>query len=169
MNYAELILPEFDEEMANTRKILERIPEDKLDWKAHPKLNTIGWNANHLAEIPGWVEGTLQQNEWDIAPVGGEPYRSPQLTSKQEILDLFDSNVATARRALASVRDDAIGQSWSLLQAGQPILTMPRSAVIRSFVLNHLVHHRAHLCVYLRMNGIPLPGMYGPSGDEAMA
>lgn len=152
--------------MANTRKVLERVPEDKLDWKAHPKSNTIGWNANHLAEIPGWVEGTLTELSWDFAPIGGERYQSPNLKTRQEILELFDRNVASARKAIASVNEDELGKLWSLLEGGQPIVTMPRSAVIRSFILNHTIHHRAILCVYLRLNDIPVPGMYGPSGDE---
>src|SRR3954465_1137635 len=88
MNYAETILPEFDREVANTRKVLERVPEDKLDWQAHSKSRTIGWNANHLAEILGWVEGWLKTRSWDFAPIGGEPYQSPKLTSRQAILDL---------------------------------------------------------------------------------
>lgn len=166
MTYAEVFLPEFDQEMANTRKVLERVPEDKLDWKAHPKSNTIGWNANHLAEIPDWVEGTLSQPNWDIAPVGGRPYQSPKLTTVREILDLFDRNVAAGRKALQAATDEAMQQTWSLLKGGQPLFTMPRSVVIRDFVLNHAVHHRAILCVYLRLNDVPVPGMYGPSGDE---
>jgi uncharacterized damage-inducible protein DinB len=166
MSYAETILPEFEQEMANTRKVLERIPEDKLDWRAHPKSNTIGWNANHLAEIPGWVAGTLSQASWDIAPAGGEPYQSPKLKTCREILALFDRNVAEARQAIQAVKDEDVKKMWSLLQAGQPLFTMPRSVVIRSFVLSHTIHHRAHLCVYLRLNDIPIPSMYGPSGDE---
>ena len=166
MSYAETILPEFDREMANTRKVLERVPEDKLDWQAHPKSHTIGWNANHLAEIPGWVEGALTAPSWDIAPIGGELYQSPKLTSRQEILDLFDRNVAAARKAIAAVKDDQMTQPWSLLNAGTPLFTMPRATMMRKFVLNHLIHHRAILCVYLRLNNIPVPGMYDPSGDE---
>jgi len=166
MSYADSILPEFDQEMASTRKVLELLPEDKFQWQAHPKSNTIAWNANHLAEIPGWVAGTLSQPEWDIAPEGGERYQSPKLTTRQEILDLFDQNVVAARQALATVTDEAMGETWSLLEAGKPLFTMPRAAVIRSFVLNHAVHHRAILCVYLRLNDIQVPGMYGPSGDE---
>ena len=166
MPYAETILPEFEQEMANTRKVLERVPEDKLEWRAHPKSNTIGWNANHLVEIPGWVESTLTKTSCDIAPASGEHYQSPKLTSRREMLETFDRNVAAARKALAVVKDNEMGASWSLLQAGKPIFTMPRAAVIRSFVLNHLIHHRAHLCVYLRLNDIPVPGMYGPSGEE---
>jgi uncharacterized damage-inducible protein DinB len=166
MGFADSFLPEFDQEMANTRKVLERIPEDKLDWRAHPKSNTIGWNANHIAEIPGWVEGTLGQTAWDIDPVEGERYQSPKLTTRKEILELFDKNVGAARKAIAAVKDEELGQIWSLLQRGVPLITMPRGAVIRSFVMNHLIHHRACLCVYLRLNDIPVPGMYGPSGDE---
>jgi uncharacterized damage-inducible protein DinB len=166
MNYAETILPEFDREIASTRKVLERVPEDKLDWQAHPKSHTIGWNANHLAEIPGWVAGVLTAPAWDIAPIGGEPYQAPKLTSRQEILDLFDRNVAAARKAIAAVKDDQLPQPWSLLNAGTPFLTVPRATMMRSFVLNHLIHHRAILCVYLRLNNIPVPGMYDPSGDE---
>lgn len=166
MSFAATILPEFEQEMASTRKVLERIPDDQFDWKAHPKSNTIGWNACHLAEIPGWVEGTIHKTEWDLAPVGGEPYQTPKLTSKAEVLDLFDRNVASAKLALAAADDAAMSQDWSLLGGGQVYFTMPRSAVIRTFVINHLIHHRAILTVYLRLNDVPVPGMYGPSGDE---
>ena len=166
MSYGETILPEFNQEMASTRKVLERVPEDKLDWRPHPRSNTIGWNANHLAEIPGWVEGTLAQTSWDLAPPDGERYQSPTLATRREILELFDRNVATAKKALAAVKDEAMGEQWSLLEGGKPLITMPRASVIRSFVLNHAIHHRAILCVYLRLNDIPVPGMYGPSGDE---
>lgn len=167
MRYADSLLPEFDQEMASTRLVLERAPEDKLDWRAHSKSNTIGWNANHLAEIPGWVTGTIGETSWDISPPGGEAYKAPSLASKKAILEIFDKNVAEARAAIAGVKDDAeMAKPWSLLSGGQVIFTMPRAAVIRSFVINHLVHHRAILCVYLRLNGVAVPGMYGPSGDE---
>jgi uncharacterized damage-inducible protein DinB len=167
MTYPELILPEFDQEMANTRKVLERVPDEKLEWKAHPTLQSIGWNAAHLAEIPGWVEGTIAQTEWDIAPPEGEPYRSPQLGSRQEILALFDANVAAARAAIAKTNEAEIAKNWSLLSGGQVLMTVPRSVVIRTWVINHSIHHRAHLLVYLRLNDVPAPGMYGPSGGDA--
>ena len=160
------LLPEFDHEMAGTRKTLERVPEDKLEWKAHPKSNTIGWVASHLVEIPGWVEGTLAQDTWDINPVGGQPYRTAILTSRKQMLEAFDKNVADARRAISATSDDAFHKQWSLLSGGQAILTMPRLTVIRSFVLNHAIHHRAILTVYYRLNDIPVPALYGPSGDE---
>ncbi len=166
MSYAELILPDFEPEMANTRKVLERVPEDKLDWQPHPKSHTIGWNANHLAEMPGWAKATLAATSLDIAPLNGPRYVSPTLRQRQEILELFDRNVASAREALASAKEADFDIPWSLLKAGQPMFTMPRRAVLRSFVVNHIIHHRAVLCVYLRLNQLPVPGMYGPSGDE---
>jgi uncharacterized damage-inducible protein DinB len=166
MSYAETVLPEFDQEMANTRKVLERIPDDKLDWQPHPKSHTIGWNANHLANLPDWVVHTLAKPSLDIAPVGGEPYQMPKAATRAEIIEAFDRNVAAARKSLAAATDQEMVSPWSLLRAGQSILTMPRTAVVRSLVLNHIIHHRAILCVYLRLNDIPVPGMYGPSGDE---
>jgi uncharacterized damage-inducible protein DinB len=166
MSYAESILPEFDQEMASTRKVLERIPDDNLDWQPHTKSHTIGWNANHLANLPEWLVMTLTKPSLDIAPVGSEPYAFPKLTSRTEILDLFDRNVAAARKAITGAKDGDERQMWTLSQAGKEFFTMPRSAVVRTFVLNHIIHHRAILCVYLRLNNIPVPGMYGPSGDE---
>jgi uncharacterized damage-inducible protein DinB len=166
MTYAQSILPEFDHEMANTRKVLERIADDKLHWQAHKKSHTIGWNANHLADMVQWLELILTRRSLDINPIGGERYQVPALGSQREILDLFDRNVAAARSALAAATDQHVGEIWTLLSAGKPIFAMPRSAVIRSFVMNHIIHHRAIVCVYLRLNNIPVPGMYGPSGDE---
>ncbi len=167
MSIAKSMLPEFDQEMAGTRKTLERIPDDKLEWKAHPKSNTIGWVAAHLAEIPGWVQGILEQDAWDINPVGGEPYRTPQVASRQQVLEIFDRNVAAARKSLEGATDEALMKPWSLVSGGQALFTMPRIAVLRGFVFNHTIHHRAHLCVYLRLNDIPVPALYGPSGDES--
>jgi uncharacterized damage-inducible protein DinB len=165
MNAAQTLLAEFDQEMANTRKVLERIPDDRLDWQAHPKSRTIGWNANHVADLVNWLVVSLTKPSLDIAPVGGEPYSFPNLTSRQEVLELFDRNVAAARKAIAEAKDSDMSSMWTLSRGGQPFFTLPRSAVARG-ALNHLIHHRAHLCVYLRLNNIPVPGMYGPSGDE---
>ena len=166
MSYAETLLPEFDQEMANTRKVLERIPDDKLGWKPHPKSNTIGWNANHVADSPNWLVLALTRTSMDIAPPDGPRYQIPALTSRGEILDLFDRNVAAARKAIAAVNDDQMAQPWSLLKAGTTLFTTPRTTLMRTFVLNHLIHHRAILCVYLRLNNVPVPALYGPSGDE---
>jgi uncharacterized damage-inducible protein DinB len=166
MSLSELILPEFDHEMANTRKVLERIPEDKLDWKVHPRSNSIGWVSMHLAEIPHWVNETLNKDSVDVAPKDGKPYRTPVANSRQEILDRFDKNVSEARAIIAATSDEHFAKPWTLLAGGEAVFTMPRVAVLRSFVLNHNVHHRAHLCVYLRLHDIPVPALYGPSADD---
>jgi uncharacterized damage-inducible protein DinB len=166
VGYSDAILPEFDAEMASTRKVLERIPDDKFGWQPHPKSHTIGWNANHLADMPGWLPATLTTTAWDISPPGGEMYKSPSLTTTVEVLELFDRNVATARKLLEAATDEEVAKDWSLLKGGETVFTMPRSVMVRRFVLNHVIHHRAILCVYLRLNDIPVPGMYGPSGDE---
>ena len=166
MSIAESILPEFDQEMAGTRKVLERVPNDKLDWRAHPKSNTIGWVGSHLANIPLWTKFTIAQDSLDIAPKEGEPYRTPVMASHEAMVEEFDRNVAEARKAIEGASDAEFMQMWSLLSGGETILTMPKIAVIRSFVLNHSIHHRAYLCSYLRLNDIPVPGLYGPSGDE---
>ncbi|MHC5544185.1 DinB family protein [Singulisphaera rosea] len=165
MTHAEILLSDFDQEAANTRKVLERIPADKLEWKALPKSHTIGWNANHMADIPHWLVEILTKPSLDIAPVGGTPYASPVLTSPEEIVALFDRNIEDARKAIAGAKDEEMSDPWTLSHGGHPVFTHPRSSVARS-ILNHLMHHRAHLLVYLRMNDVPVPGMYGPSGDE---
>jgi uncharacterized damage-inducible protein DinB len=166
MTYADRSLPEFDDEMAKTRLVLERVPADQFEWRLHPKSNTIGWLANHLAELPGWAQVTFEATEWDFAPIGGKRYESPKLTIIAEILALFDANVAGARRMMVSATEEQMNQTWTLLAGGNVIFTLPRSAVIRSFVMNHMIHHRAILCVNLRLKNIPVPGMYGPSGDD---
>jgi uncharacterized damage-inducible protein DinB len=164
MTYAELILPEFDHETASTRTVLACVPDGKHAWRAHPKMNTIGWAANHLVEIVGWTEGTLTMPSWDVSPPGGEPYKSPTIATQTELLATFDQNVAASRRAIQTVSEATLGDPWSLLAGGQPIFTMPRAAVVRTFILNHLIHHRAFLVAYLKMNDIEVPGMYGPGG-----
>jgi uncharacterized damage-inducible protein DinB len=166
MSYAATLLPEIDQEMANTRKVLERIPEDKLDWRPHPKSNTIGWNANHIADLPHWAISIVTQPSFDFAPADGKRYETPKLRTRREIVELFDKNVAAIREAIGKVKDEDMGKMWSLLRSGTPLFTLPRAAVLRGFVLNHIIHHRAILCVYLRLNDLPVPGMYGPSGDE---
>jgi uncharacterized damage-inducible protein DinB len=166
MSIAQSLLPEFDHEMAGTRKTIERIPDDKLDWKAHPKSNTIGWVAAHLANIVKWTDYTLTSDSLDIAPPGKEPMRTPVPSSIAEILETFDKNLAISRAKLVEASDEELMKPWSLLSGGQTVLTMPKIGVLRTFVLNHSIHHRGHLCVYLRLNDIPVPALYGPSADE---
>ena len=161
------ILPEFDNEMATTRRTLERVPEGNPDWKPHEKSMTMGRLADHLAELPGFITMALQQDSFNVRPAEGAPPRQPTvMTSRKQLLEDFDKNVATFRSTLASASDETLLKSWSLLAGDKTIFTGPRVAVIRSFCLNHVIHHRAQLGVYLRLNNVPVPSVYGPSADE---
>jgi uncharacterized damage-inducible protein DinB len=166
MAISESILPEFDQEMANTRKTLERVPEDKFDWKPHEKSFAMGGLATHVANLPSWAIITLNQDEFDMEPPGAEPFKMPEAKSRQELLDMFDKNVADARAAIAGASDERMFSPWSLLKGGNTLMTLPKIAVLRSFVMNHIIHHRAQLGVYLRLNDVPVPSIYGPSADE---
>ena len=166
MPISQMILPEFDQEMANTRKTLERIPDDKLAWKPHEKSSSLGGLATHLANLPSWTTYTFGQRELDIAPPGEPPFRLEEAKSRDELLEAFDKNVAAARETLAAAGDDAWMEPWSLLKGGNKIMTLPRAAVMRGFVLSHVIHHRAQLGVYLRLLDVPVPAIYGPSADE---
>jgi uncharacterized damage-inducible protein DinB len=167
MAIREMILPEFDQEMASTRRALERIPEDKLEWRPHEKSLTLGELASHLANMPAWTAPTMKQDSLDVAPVDGPAMTNPQAKSIAELLETFDKNVTAARAAIAEATDGQFQQPWTLLQAGKELLTLPRLAVVRSFILNHNVHHRGQLTVYLRLNNVPVPAIYGSSADEA--
>ena len=161
------ILPEFDHEMAVTRKTLERVPEDRRDWKPHDKSMTMGRLAGHLAELPGFVTMCLQQDSFNVRPPGGGPSRQPLvMTSREQLLKDFDNNVAGLRHTLSDASDESLMKSWSLLAGDKTIFTAPRIGVLRSFCLNHVIHHRAQLGVYLRLNNLPVPSVYGPSADE---
>lgn len=168
MSMSQALLPEFDHEMENTRKTLERVPEDKFGWKPHEKSTALGGLATHIANLPSWVSLAIKQSEFDLAPPGQGPIRVPQATSRQEVLDAFDQHRAAAREAIAAVSDQHLLGSWSLLSGGHTLMTMPRIAVLRSFVMNHIIHHRAQLGVYLRLLDVPVPSIYGPSADEGM-
>ncbi|HEX8000381.1 MAG TPA: DinB family protein [Pyrinomonadaceae bacterium] len=166
MKLSETILPEFDHEMANTRKTLERVPGDKLDWKPHEKSTTMRGLATHLSNLPSWVVHTLNKDAMDIAPPGEPPLRATPINSTQEAVETFDKNIAAAREAIAGASNEQLLGTWSLLNGGKTIFTLPRIAVLRSFVMNHSIHHRAQLGVYLRLNDVPVPSIYGPSADE---
>jgi uncharacterized damage-inducible protein DinB len=167
MTFSEMILPEFDREMASTRRTIERVPDDKLDWQPHTKSTSMRGLATHLSNIPTWATYGVTLDSLDIAPQGN-PLRAAPVASTQEALDLFDKNVASAREAIAGASDELLSKPWSLLRDGQTLMSMPRIVVLRNFVLNHLIHHRAQLGVYLRLNDIPVPSIYGPSADEAL-
>lgn len=165
---AEVLLPELDQEMAGTRRALERVPLDRADWRPHEKSMPLGYLAAHIADLPKWAILGLKEDSFDLAPPDGEPYRNPEHDSVESLLAAFDANVAEARSVIAAASDDAFGESWTLLQGGETLFTIPRLSVVRTFVLNHVVHHRGQLTVYLRLNGVPVPGLYGPSADEAI-
>jgi uncharacterized damage-inducible protein DinB len=169
MPIADALLPEFDQEMSNTRKVLDRCPEDKFGWKPHPKSFPMGSLATHLANMVGWMTEVIAKDSLDIAPPGAPPYKEDPAASRKELLEKFDRNVAASRAALAGAADDRLMQPWSLLAGGHPIFTLPRIAVIRGMVMNHSIHHRAQLGVYLRLNDVPVPAIYGPSADETGA
>jgi len=167
MAIRDMLLPEFDQEMANTRKLLERLPERIPDYKPHPKSMTFQQLAGHIAELSGWTKETFTREvlEFDM-----ENYVPFLPKTRQEVLDKFDQNSKAARAALAAATDDQFGVMWTLKTTkGQTILSLPRAACYRGMVMNHIIHHRAQLGVYLRLNEIEIPGMYGPSADEMKA
>jgi len=166
MAISQALLPEFDNEMANTRKTLERVPTEKFGWKPHQKSFTMGALATHIATMTGWAKDTIAHDSFDVNPAGGQPHQMPKAETNAQLLELFDKGVKDARAAIAGASDEQLMQPWSLLNGGKPIMTMPRIAVVRSFVMNHTIHHRAQLGVYLRLNDIAVPSIYGPSADE---
>lgn len=154
------ILPDFDPEMAITRRVLERTPGDKGSWKPHPKSFPMGHLAQLVSWMPGWIATTLREPSLDLGKAGGY-----SLETTETLLKGFDNNVAAARKALQEGPDSAWAETWSLTRDGQTLWSAPRSVVIRNH-LNHLIHHRAQLTVYLRLNDVPVPATYGPSADE---
>ena len=167
MPIADSLLPEFDQEMATTRRALERVPSDQGAWKPHPKSFPLGHLAQLIALLPGWVVSTLKQTELDLNPPGGG-YPGYSLQPTEALLRLFDDNVKQARAAIAEASDEDMAVPWSLKSGGRTLLTLPRSVVLRQQVLNHLFHHRGQLTVYLRLLDVPLPWVYGPTADERM-
>ncbi|MBI4904598.1 MAG: DinB family protein [Acidobacteria bacterium] len=166
MSISASLLPEFDQEMANTRKTLERVPTDKFTYKPHPKSGEMIWLAGHVANLLSWATMTMTTTELDLSP-DGKPYTPPPSpATAEELLALFDTNRDKARAAIAAAADDDYMIGWSLLMTGKTLFTMPRIAVLRSFVINHMIHHRAQLTMYLRLNDIAVPALYGPSADE---
>lgn len=159
-----MMLPELDMELANTRKTLARVPDEHLEWRPHEKSWTLRELATHLANLLSWTKVTLDTDELDLAG----PFEQPQPQSRDEILALFDANAAEARAAVEAATGDDLAASWSLKMSGETAFTMPKGAVLRSFVFNHNVHHRAQLTVYFRLLGVPVPALYGPSADEEM-
>ena len=156
------LLAEYDHEMATTRKLIERVPLDKLAWKPHDKSMSLGGLAMHLANLPTWAATILDEKSFDLAAA---PPNLDEPASTTDILQHFDRSRASARAALDK-SDAEFDALWTLKRGGFEIFTLPRIAAFRSFVLSHLIHHRGQLSVYLRLNDVAVPAIYGPSADE---
>jgi uncharacterized damage-inducible protein DinB len=165
MAISEALLPEFDQEMASARRTLERIPEDQLGWKPHEKSMTLGRLAGHVAELPGFGATAIQTEELDFAsrPAGWKPMVAE---SRKQVLELFDKTVADARAAIVATSDDQWGKPWRLSAGEKVFFSGSKIAAVRRMMMNHIIHHRAQLGVYLRLNNVAVPSLYGPSADE---
>jgi uncharacterized damage-inducible protein DinB len=162
MQVSQALLPEIDHEKEATRKHLERMPEGKLNWKPHQKSMTMGQLAMHIAGIPGWADVSINKEEMSMTG----PFKYEAVKSAKEALEIFDKNFAGMRKIIAETDDETFMKPWTMIHDGKKVMTMPRVAVVRGFMLSHLYHHRAQLGVYLRLNDIPVPSTYGPSADE---
>ena len=159
------LLQEFEQESASTRKMLQRVPEEYFGWKPHEKSYTLGRLASHVAELTGWIAFTLTTNELDFAK--GD-YKPENVATSAELMQLFENNFSKSKAELQKATDDALMQKWKFRNGEQIYFDLPKIAVVRSMALNHIIHHRAQLSVYLRLLDMPVPGMYGPTADEPM-
>lgn len=156
---------EYTHECASTRKLLERIPMDKLSWKPHDKSMSLGALATHVAEIPEWVAITIEQSELDFAK---SPYQSKKISALEDLLKIHDDSVVDALKSIKNTTAEVLkNETWTMRNGETIYFTMPKIAVLRSFAFNHIYHHRGQLTVYLRLLGVPVPGMYGPTADES--
>jgi len=160
MGFAKSLLPEFDQEMASTRKAIERVPTDKGAWKPHPKSFALGHLAQLVATMPGWITNMATKTDLDLAKSPGY-----SLQSTESLVATFDKLVTEARAAIAGLKDSDISVPWSLKHGDHVLFTTSRGETIRS-TINHLIHHRGQLTVYLRLVDVPVPSMYGPTADE---
>jgi len=164
---AELLVAEMDREFAGTRRTLERVPEDRNDWKPHEKSTTLGYLAGLVATMPGWIVSMVSDDQFDVAKPGR--YGTSEFKSSGELLRAFDKAAAEARAVVAAASDDRLLKTkWKFLFDGQEISNETRYEAVRVSALNHLYHHRAQLTTYLRLNQKPVPSLYGPSADEAV-
>lgn len=158
------LLPEFDREMGLTRRALERVPDGQFDWRPHPTSVTLGRLAEHLTEMPMWATTTMAQSELEASTQRPADYQPP--STRAAVVAQFDASYRTARQHLVNKTDAEFAAPWTLKNGGKEVFTAPKAMVMRNFVLNHMIHHRAQLTVYFRMLGVPVPSIYGPSGDE---
>jgi len=164
MPFSDMLLPEFDHEMAVTRRVLERVPLQHADWKPHVKSMSLGELATHLAHVPSWMRATLRGDGYDMSGDAGE--RHEVLRTTADLLEVFDRHVAEARQILAATSDAEMMASWTLRAGEHVVFTQPRVGVLRGFIISHSIHHRGQMTVYLRLRDVPVPSVYGPSADE---
>jgi uncharacterized damage-inducible protein DinB len=162
MTISEMLLREFDQEMVNTRKIVDCVPEEKFAWKPHGKSMALGRLASHVSEMPQWAGAIINQDKLEMTP-GQKPFSA---ATKAELIEALDKNIAEARAAIAGASDEHLGKTWSFIYGGHPVFTLPRTAALRTMVMSHIIHHRGQLSVYLRLIDVAIPGMYGPSADD---
>jgi uncharacterized damage-inducible protein DinB len=161
MKLADTLVAELEQEAQTTKRVLERIPEDKLSWKPHPKSFSLGQLALHIAVLPGAIATAIVPDTREVPQ-----FSQAEAKSRQEILEAFSKGLATAKETLANMDDAKLAAAWRLVRNGNTVLSSPRAAVVRSIMMNHLYHHRGQLSVYLRILNVPLPSIYGPSADE---
>ena len=164
MALKDALLPEFDHEMGTTRRVLERVPDAEFAWKPHEKSFNLGQLAGHIANIPHWVDAIVQNTVFDLADAEDTRPRVPESTGW--LLSQFDKNVVAARTGISAMTDPEFLSPWTFKNNGQVVFTLPHAAALRSFVMNHMIHHRGQLTVYLRLKNVPLPSVYGPTADE---
>jgi uncharacterized damage-inducible protein DinB len=157
------LLPEFDREMRTTRRLLERVPEDRLSWQPHSKSMTLGRLATHIAEIPQWAKMIISDSVFELDPGSYVPKTA---ASREELLNTFDDCVASARALIASASDAELLATWTMKAGGHEVMSQPKAMAWRTLVMNHAIHHRGQLSVFLRENDVPIPSIYGPSADE---
>lgn len=162
----QLALGDVDHEIATTRRLLERVPDEHLGWKPHEKSMTLGGLASHLASLLAWQIGMVEEDGFDVGVA--PPPRTAGPLSRDEVLRSFDENAAALRSALDAARDDSLSEPWTLRKGDHVIFTQPRLAAIRGMGMSHVIHHRGQLSVYLRLLDVPLPPIYGPTADERM-
>ena len=166
MTIARSLLPEFDHEMRTTRSLLERLPEARGQWQPHPKSMTLAQLAAHVTAMIKWVNATINLTELDFSSPEAAQYAPPRFETTAALVETFDANVRAAREAIAGASDADLMAGWTLRNGEHKILSLPRVAALRSFVMNHHIHHRGQLSVYLRLLDVPLPSIYGPTADE---
>jgi uncharacterized damage-inducible protein DinB len=165
MAIKDALLPEYDHEMGSTRRLLERVPEADFQWKPHEKSYSLAQLAGHLANIPNWISYTCDYAIFDVTSIG-EDARPREPATVAELVSTFDANVKKGRRKIDEQTDASLLGMWTFKQGEHEVFTMPKISVLRSFIMNHTIHHRGQLTVYLRLRNVPLPAIYGPTADE---